>query len=78
MVLKIFPDSNPLRVKTIEFGPEKTLKINPSLSALEEEKLCNMLSENLEAFAWSYNEMKGVHPLVCTHNIYVKEGCKLV
>ena len=36
-------DSNPLRVKTIEFGPEKTLKINPSFSAFEEEKLCNML-----------------------------------
>ena len=30
-------DSKPLRVKTIEFGPKKTLKINPSLSALEEE-----------------------------------------
>ena len=48
-----FLDSNPLHVKTIEFNPEKTLKINPSLSSLIEEKLCNMLRENLEAFAWS-------------------------
>jgi len=32
-------NSNPLCVKTIEFGPEETLKINPSLSTLEEEKL---------------------------------------
>eukprot|EP00253_Pinus_taeda_P005022 PITA_05022 len=71
-------NSNPLHVKTIEFGPEKTLKINPSLSTLEEEELCNMLRENLEAFAWSYKEMNGVHPLVCTHHIYIKEGCKLV
>lgn len=62
-------DSNPLRVKTIEFGPERTLKIKPSLSALQEEKLCNMLKENLEAFTWSYKEMKGVHPSVCTHHI---------
>ena len=22
--------------------------------------------------------MKGVHPSVCTHHIYIKEGCKLV
>ena len=34
-------DSNPLSVKTIELGPDRTLKINPSLSALKEEKLCN-------------------------------------
>eukprot|EP00253_Pinus_taeda_P034284 PITA_34284 len=69
-------NSNPLQVKTIEFGPEKTLKINPSLYAFEEEKLCNLLRENLEAFTWSYKEMKGVHPSVCTHHIYIKEGCK--
>ena len=71
-------NSNPLCVKTIEFNPEKTLKTNPSLSALEEEKLCNMLRENIEAVAWSYKEMKGVHPSVCTHHIYIKEGCKTV
>ena len=37
-----------------------------------------MLRENLEAFAWSYKEMNGVHPSVCTHHIYIKEGCKSV
>ena len=71
-------DSNPLRVKTIEFGPEKTLKIDPSLSTLEEEQLCKLLKENLEAFSWSYKEMKGVHPLVCTHHIYIKKVCMLI
>ncbi len=54
------------------------MKINPSLSTFEEEKLCNMLRENLEAFAWSYKEMKGVHPSVCSHHIYIKEGFKPV
>jgi len=62
-------NSNPLRVKTIECGPEKTLQINTSLSALEEEKLCNMLRENLEAFTWSYKEMKGVYYSMCTHHM---------
>jgi len=37
-----------------------------------------MLKEHMDAFAWSYKEMKGVHPSVCTHHIYIKEGCKLV
>lgn len=71
-------DSNPLRVKTIEFGPERTLKINLSLSALQEGKLHNMLKEHLDAFTWSYKEIKGVHPSVCTHHIYIKECCKPV
>jgi len=51
-------NSNPLHFKTIEFSPKKTLKINPSLSALEEENLCNMLRENLEAFAFSYKVLE--------------------
>jgi len=68
--------SNPTHVKTIEFSPERTLKINPSLS-VHQEKLCNMLKEHLDAFAWNSKEMKGVHPSVCTHHIYIREGCKL-
>jgi len=71
-------NSTPIQVKNIEFWPEKTLKTNPFLSTLEEEQLCNLLKENLESFAWDYKEMKGVHPLVCTHHIYIKEGCKPV
>ena len=63
---------------TIEFGPERTLKINPSLSLHQEEELCKTLREHLDAFAWNYKEMKGVHPSVCTHHIYIKEGCKPV
>ena len=35
-----------------------------------------MLKEHLESFTWSYKEMKGVQPLVCTHHIYIKEGWK--
>ena len=62
-------DSNPIHVKTIELGPKRTLKINPPLSAFKEEKLCNMIKEHLDAFAWSYKEMKGVHPSVCNHHI---------
>eukprot|EP00253_Pinus_taeda_P006882 PITA_06882 len=66
------------RVKNVEFGPERTLKISSSLSPSHEKELCSLFTRHLEAFAWSYKEMKGIHPLVCTHHIYIKEDCKPV
>eukprot|EP00253_Pinus_taeda_P004780 PITA_04780 len=29
-----------------------------------------------KAFAWNYTDMKGIHPNLCTHRIYLKAGCK--
>eukprot|EP00253_Pinus_taeda_P024767 PITA_24767 len=66
-------DSTSLHVKNIEFSPERTLKINSSLSTSQEKELCSLLRKHLDAFAWSYKEMKGVHPSACTHHIYIKE-----
>jgi len=70
--------STPLHVKSIEFGPKRTMKINPSLSTFEEKELCSLLRKHLDAFTWSYKEMKGVHPSVYTYHIYIKEGFKTV
>ena len=64
------------RVKNVEFGPERTLKISSSLSPSQEKELCSLLNNHMDAFTWSYKEMKGVHPLVCTRHIYNKENCK--
>jgi len=66
------------KVKNVEFGPKRTLNINSSLSPSQEKELCSLLNNHLDAFAWSYKEMKGVHPSVCTHHIYIKEYCKPV
>lgn len=71
-------DPTSLHVKNIEFGPERTLQINPSISASQEKELCILLRKHLDAFAWSYKEMKGVHPSMCSHHIYIKEDCKPV
>eukprot|EP00253_Pinus_taeda_P003111 PITA_03111 len=65
-------------VKSVEFRSERTLKINSSLSPSQEKELCSLLNSHLDAFAWSYREMKGVHPSVYTHHIYIKEDCKPV
>ena len=61
-----------LCVKNIEFILERTLNINPSLSTSEEKELSSILRKHLDSFAWSYKEMKGVHPSICTHHIYIK------
>jgi len=45
-------DSSPTHIKMVEFGPSKTLKINSSLSAHQEENLCKMLREHLDALTY--------------------------
>jgi len=54
------------------------MKGSPSLSVEQEEKLLTILWQHLDAFTCDYNEMKGVHPVACTHHIYIKEGYKHV
>ena len=71
-------DMTSLWVKNVDFGLERTLNINSSLSTSQEKELCSLLKNHLDAFAWSYKEMKGVHPSVYTHHIYIKEDCKPV
>jgi hypothetical protein len=60
-------------VKTIEIIPAKTLKINNKLTSQQEQKLLDVLKRNIEDFAWDYKDMKGIHPSICTHHIYIKE-----
>jgi hypothetical protein len=35
-----------------------------------------VLKRNIEAFAWDYKDMKGIHPSICTRHIYIKEDWK--
>lgn len=48
--------TNPVtpRVKNVECGPERTLKISSSLSPSQEKDLCSLLASHPDAFAWSY------------------------
>jgi len=60
---------------TVEIEPGKTLNINPDLTVAETQQLMKLLHENKEAFAWDYTDMKGISSELCTHRIYIKEGC---
>jgi len=66
------------RVKNEEFGPEITINISSSLSHSQEKELCSLLKNHIDAFTWSYKEMKGFHLSVYTHHIYIKDDCKQI
>ena len=38
----------------------------------------NLLQNHLSAFAWGYEDMKGIPPKTCTHHIYIQEGTRPV
>jgi hypothetical protein len=65
-------------IKTIETIPAKELKISNKLTSQRKQRLLDLLKRNIEAFAWDYKEMKGMHPSMCTHHIYIKEDYKHV
>lgn len=58
--------SNPIEIESRNF-----LNINPSLTVEHNQQL---LQKYKKAFAWDYTDMKGIHPSLCTHRIYLKDG----
>jgi hypothetical protein len=61
-------------LETIEIAPGKTLKINRGLNEQQKVRLIQVLQKHVDAFSWSYTDMKGIHHDLCTHHIYIKEG----
>jgi len=57
--------------KTIGIELGKTFNINKKLIAEQEEKLFQLLRKYKESFALDYSDMKGIDPLLCTHDIYI-------
>jgi len=66
-------DNSPVK---IELG--KFLNINPKLTTKQNQLLLQLLKKYKKAFSWDYTDMKGIHPNLCSHHIYLKYGCKLV
>lgn len=67
-------DSSLEHFKVVDISPSQTLNINASLPVKQEEKLSSVLRQCLDDFYWDFKEIKGVHPSVYTHNLYIKEG----
>ena len=62
----------------VEISPGKSLYISLDLDSSQQEKLVNLLQNHLSAFAWGYEDMKGIPPETCIHHIYIQEGTRPV
>jgi hypothetical protein len=54
----------------IEISPKKFLHINPDLDEQQKADLIQILQQQEKAFAWDYQDMKGIQPKICSHHIY--------
>ena len=59
---------------TVEIFPGKSLNINTNLERLQQEKLIITLQQHSSAYAWEYNDMKGISPKTFIHHIYIEEN----
>jgi hypothetical protein len=57
----------------IDISLGKFLNINQGLSEPQKKQLIEVLRKYNNAFTWDYTNMKGIHPELCTHHIYIKE-----
>ena len=54
----------------VEISFEKSLHINLELEGQQTKKLIELLQKQSRAFAWDYNDMKGIHLDTYSHHIY--------
>ena len=56
----------------IEISPNKFLHINPDLYEQQKADLIQILQQQEKAFAWDYQDMKGIQPKTRSHHIYTR------
>ena len=68
----------PSHLKYVFLGDEGMLPliISSKLSALQEEKLVQVLKEHKTAIGWTIADIKGISPSTCMHHILLEEGAK--
>ena len=54
----------------------KILKVRGNLSEEEKNGLKELLKEYVDIFAWSYNDMLGLDPLIVVHKLHTREEAK--
>ena len=48
------------------------------LNTSQENSLLDIFRENKQAIGWKITDIRGISPVVCTHNIYLEEEAKSV
>ncbi|GKD16414.1 reverse transcriptase domain-containing protein, partial [Tanacetum coccineum] len=55
--------------------PEQTIAIGSTLTEEGRKKLCDLLRQNLDIFAWKPADMTGVPDHIAEHRLNVRDGC---
>ena len=65
-------------LKYVFFQPEKAkpVIILAGLTKLEEQKLLEILIKYKKTIAWSIDDLKGINPSICMHNILLEKNAK--
>ena len=58
----------------VEISLGASLYICSDLDPSHREQLVNLLRNHLNAFAWGYEDIKGIPPETFTHHIYIQDG----
>ncbi|GKA40945.1 hypothetical protein Tco_0733538 [Tanacetum coccineum] len=55
--------------------PEQTIMIGSTLTEEGQNKLCDLLQQNLDVFAWKPADMTSVPRHIAEHHLNIREGC---
>ena len=77
---KLDPNPLPMELKYACLKEENKCPfvISSMLNASQENSLMDVLRNNKQVIGWKISYLKGINPLVCTHNIYLEEEAKPV
>ena len=80
----VFSSTTPIKIyvakdvcKEMNLGTEETpqiIKICKKISNTEWKYCYNFFKRNIQVFAWTYKDLRGVPPEVCEHKIVLEEG----
>ena len=68
----------PSHLRYAYLGESSTLPviISASLTTVEEEKLLRVLRDHKDSIGWSLDDLKGIRPSMCMHQILLEDGHK--
>ncbi|XP_050378487.1 uncharacterized protein LOC126795767 [Argentina anserina] len=66
------PESSLKSITPFPNHPERKIKVGATLSPTVKRDLTSFLGDNMEVFAWSYEDMPGISPDIIMHELHIK------
>ena len=76
--LELKPLPVELKYAFLEENRQCPVVISSLLTTSQKHNLLHLLKRNKQALGWKISDLKGIHPTICTHHIYLEEESKAV